>query len=135
MRDVEPQRRAERVLLILRAEHSLRHVSAAARLCARIPRQPPLHSEINDEGENRQSPKRIRSQPKMKVRQKCDWICGLHPGRADVILDHLQMHLQGLHPANLCHGNPGQHDNHRHLQSKLKQVGDQHAPESADKCV
>src|SRR5580704_15527795 len=45
------------------------------------------------------------------------------------------MHLQSLHPSNLRYGYPGQHNNHGHLQGKLKQIRYQNAPESADEGV
>src|SRR5271170_880154 len=135
MRDVEPERRAQRVLLILGAEHALRHISASTWFGSGIPCQPPLHAQINDESQYRQSPKRIRSQAAMKVWQERYGIRGFDTGRANIVLDHLQMHLQSLHPSNLRYRNPSQHNNHGHLQGKLKQVGDQHAPKPADKRV
>ena len=48
---------------------------------------------------------------------------------------HCSCDLQRLDAADLRDRDPGQHDDHRHLQGKLEQVRDQHAPQSADKCV
>ena len=55
MRDVEPERGAERVALVLRREDALRDVAAAARLCARIPHRPPLHGERDDQHREREA--------------------------------------------------------------------------------
>ena len=71
----------------------------------------------------------------MEVGQESHRVCGLDSALSNIVLDYLQLNLQRLHPADLGHGNPGQHDDHGHLQRKLKQVGDQHSPESADECV
>ena len=53
MRDVEPKRREQRILFVLGAEHALRDVAAAARLRARIPGGPPVHRDVDQEGDHR----------------------------------------------------------------------------------
>ena len=40
-----------------------------------------------------------------------------------------------MHPADLRHRYPSEHNDHDHLQRKLKKVSDQHAPQPADECV
>ena len=49
MEEVEQQRRADGVLLILRRKHPLGDIPAAARLRARIPHVPPLHRHRKDQ--------------------------------------------------------------------------------------
>src|SRR4051812_43215216 len=114
MRNVEPQCRTQRVLFIFRAEHSLRYVSSASRLSARIPCQPPLHSQINDERQYRQSPKRVAYQSLTEVGEECRWIRSSNAGGLHVAADGLQVRFEDMHAADLSHRNPGEYDNHRH---------------------
>src|SRR6185437_16969403 len=97
MRNVEPQSRAQRVLFIFRAEHSLRYVSAAAGLGTRIPRQPPLHSEIHNEGEYRERPNGAARPAEVKIWQKRSWVGGGSARRLRVGADHLQMGFERVH--------------------------------------
>ena len=71
----------------------------------------------------------------MKIRQKRCWVCGLNSGLANVVLDHLQLHLQGVHTPDFFDRHPGQHDDHGHLQDELEKVGNQNAPQASDEGV
>ncbi len=120
MRDVEPQRGTERIFLVFRTEHALRHVAAAARLCAGIPTRPPLHRQIQHEGNNRQRPNRIRGPAQVKRRKERE-----HRTRGLAALSHRvvnvrQLNLQQCHSADLCDRNPREHDDHGHLQDELE---------------
>src|SRR6266545_3127028 len=45
------------------------------------------------------------------------------------------MCFESVHSPDLCHSNPGENDNHGHLECKLKEVGDQHSPKPTNKGV
>ncbi len=120
MRDVEPQGRAQGILLVFGAEHALRHVAATPRLRARIPSQPPLHAQIHKERQQRQGPDGTGGPSQMEVGQEGNGVRGLRSRLANVVLDHLQLHLQRMHAADLGDGHPGQHHDHGHLERKLK---------------
>src|SRR5262245_20501117 len=107
MGDVEPESRAQRVLFVLCTEHPLGYVATASGFCSWIPCQPPLQAEINDECEDRDGPHRTACQALAEVGQKRSWIGGCGASRLNIALNRLQMHLQRLHPAKLCHRNPG----------------------------
>ncbi len=123
MRDVEPQRREQRILFVLGAEHALRDVAAAARLGARIPGGPPVHRNVDQEGDHR------------------------HPGGVQIgdevehgalrrtarVVDGGELRSSCVDAADGAHREHREHDDHAHLDDELKQVGDQHAPQSRER--
>src|SRR5947209_11928967 len=127
MCDVEPKSGTERILLVLSAEHTLRDVSTTAGLRSRIPRQPPLHSQINHESQDWQSPNRIVEPAVTEVRKESGWIRGRNPSGLHIASNCLEMRLKRVHASDLCHRDPRQHDDHGHLQGELEKVCDQNS--------
>src|SRR5947209_4606609 len=101
MRQVEPEGCAERVLLVLGAEHALGHVPTPTRLAPRIPGRPPLHCQVNKERDQRHRPNGIGSPAKMEVRQESCRISGMGPALLRCAANHLQLQLERLDAADL----------------------------------
>src|SRR5581483_10509319 len=101
MCNVEPQRSAQRMLLIFRAEHALRNITAATRLCARIPRCPPLHAEVHDESQQRQRPDMRSSQPGMKIRKERHHIRSRLSCRPCCVTHNRKLELESVHASKL----------------------------------
>ncbi len=135
MRNVEPQRRSEGMFFVFGAEHALGDVAASARLGPRIPCRPPLHAKVHKERKHRKSPDRAGSQAAVKVRQECERIGALHAVMAGGVAHDPQLQPERLHASDSAHRHPRQDDDHRHLQHKLKQVGHQHAPQTANRRI
>src|SRR5581483_10689358 len=70
VRDVEPQNGEQSLAFVLRAEDALRDVASAARLSAGIPECPPLHSEVDQQSDNRKSPPGLASESVGKIRKE-----------------------------------------------------------------
>ena len=122
MRDVEPQRGAERMLLVLGGEHALGDVSAAARLGSRIPARPPIEVSStrkprkNGDAEDGMNASVSRACPltacvASKARRARPW----------------------PHSADGVHGEVRQQDDHAHLEDELQEVrhSTAHRPETA----
>ena len=75
---------------------------------------------------------RARCPAQMEVRKEGQRVRCLRSGFLHLLANKLELKFQRLHTANFHHRNPGQHHHHRHLQSKLEEVCNQHAPQSAD---
>ena len=135
MGDVEPQSCAERIFFVFRAEHALRYVAAATGFRSGIPASPPLHRQVKTKCNDRQCPQGIGGPAEMEGRKEGENRTGglsrlthhaIHVGQLD--FEHGQA-------AKFGDGDPREHDDHGHLQNKLEQIGDQHAPEAADEGV
>src|SRR5215813_11305415 len=64
--DIEPEHGEQPLPLVARTEDTLGNVTAASRFGARVPESPPLHAEINNERDDRQSPQRLRGKTSRK---------------------------------------------------------------------
>ncbi len=124
MRDVEPQRREQRILFVLRAEHALRDVAAAAGLGAGIPGGPPVHRNVDQERDHRH-PRGVQ------VGDEVEHGALARPARRRSTRASLRLHA--VDAADGAHREDRQHDHHAHLDDELKQVGDQHAPQSGER--
>ena len=122
MRDVEPQRREQRILFVLGAEHALRDVAAAARLRARIPGGPPVHRDVDQEGDHRH-PGGVQIGDKVEDGAL---------RRAARVVDGGELGLHAVDAADGAHGEDREHRDHAHLDDELKHVGDQHAPQAGE---
>ena len=132
VRDVEPQHRKQTVAFVARAENPLRDVAAATGLGSRIPKRPPLHSEINREGDYRKRPHRLESERAGKIGEERG---GVRSGRPCCRLHRREFRKHEVHPANCVDCIPGDGDDNRHLEHELKKVGPQHAPKPAQRHV
>src|SRR5207237_10747482 len=103
---------------ILGADHALRHISPAAWLSARVPRRPPLHSQIDEEGDKRNRPNGVCSPAKVEIGQERCWIGSMCSALLRRLADDLQLKLEGLYTSDLAVRDPCQNDNHRHLQDE-----------------
>ena len=126
VRDVEPERGEERVLLVLRAEDPLRDVAAAARLRPRVPGGPPVHGDVDEEGEHRHP-------GGADVRDEGQDRAAAPAGRRPRRVEGVELLLQGLHPAHRPHRADGEHDHHPHLQGELEEVHHEDAPEPRER--
>src|SRR5271165_6702285 len=107
--DVEPERGEEGVALVLRAEHALRDVTAAAGFGPGIPGGPPVDGDVDEEGD--------RGHPDgMEIGNEAE-------ERAAVAAE---LRLHGIDAADGAYDLDAENYNHRHLDGELKKIGDEH---------
>ena len=111
MRDVEPQRREQRILFVLGAEHALRDVAAAARLGAGIPGGPPVHRNVDQERDHRH-PGGVQIGDEVEHGATC--------GRAARVIHQGELRLHAVDAADGAHREDRQHDHHAHLDDELE---------------
>ena len=132
VRNVEPEDRQQALALVASAENTLRDVTPAAGLGARIPEGPPLQSQVDGEGDDRQSPQRLKGERARKIREERRRIAGTRTGRSP---HRGQLVQHDMHAAGGRNGVPGHRNHNRHLQHELEQVGPEHAPEAAERHI
>src|ERR1700722_11017139 len=128
--DVEPKHGKQSLAFIAGAEDSLGHVTTAAWFRTGIPKRPPLHAEIDGEGDDRQSPKRLAGETAGEAREKSQGI-GAAVGGAHGV--DLRNHM--AHAAGRFHRVVGDGNDDAHLQDELKKIGPEHAREAAERNV
>src|SRR2546429_9462478 len=45
------------------------------------------------------------------------------------------MRFESVHSPDLCHRNPGEHDDHRHFKRKLEEISDEDSPQPTNESV
>jgi len=135
VRDVEPERGAERIFFVFGAEDSLCDVAAATGFGAGIPTAPPLDAEEEDEGNQRNCPEGLAGETVREVGEEGERIgdgaacfCGFGA-------DDLEAKRECADAADFRDGDPSEDDDHAHFQNELKKVGDEYAPEATDEGV
>src|SRR5579871_665066 len=135
MRDVEPQRSAERIFFVLGRENSLRDITAAAGLRARIPTAPPLDAQEENEGDERNCPESFTGEAVRKVWKEIERIGDSTAGFCGFGADDAEAQRERADTTDFGDGDPGENDDHSHFQDELEKIGDEHAPEATDECV
>ena len=128
VRKVEPQDGKQTVAFVLRAEDALRDISSAAWFRARIPEGPPLHGQVNDEGDDRQRPKSFAADPARKIRQECRDVTRAGPN-SSATLRELRQELG--HSSDGADTVPSHANYDGHFQNKLEQISPENAPQAA----
>ena len=123
--DVEPEGRAQGVLLVLRGKDALGDVAAAAGLGPGIPACPPVQRDQDEETEE-EGRRGGRDEGESVARLAVDAVNGIEG--ADAI-------GQRVHSADGVDGKVREQDHHAHLQDELDQVRPKHSPHAGDGVV
>ncbi len=132
MRDVEPEHGQQSVRFVLRAEDALRNVATATGLRSGIPERPPLQSDIHHKSDHRQQPQSFLRKWAREIGKESGSIARARSRRSPHFRQAAQ---QGMHAAGGGNRVPGDSNHNRHLQCELKQIGPEHAPQSAQRDV
>ena len=124
MEEVEEHHRADGVPLVLRGEHALGDVAAAARLRAGVPGRPPLHGDGQDED---------RHQRRLPARAGDGREEG-HLRRDGGVLEERRERARAVGPAHL-HGEVGRRDGAEHRDRVLVEVRPDRPREAAERRV